>query len=73
MLAAINPADSRFLYFVSQNNGTHVFTSTYKDHQKAVTKFQLDPAAREGHSWRERLAKPVVKSAPKTVGKSDPQ
>jgi UPF0755 protein len=58
MMAAINPSDSRFLYFVSQNNGTHVFTSNYKDHQKAVTKYQLDPAAREGHSWRERLAKP---------------
>lgn len=57
MLAAINPVDSKFLYFVSQNNGTHVFTANYKDHQKAVVKFQLDPAAREGHSWRERLQK----------------
>lgn len=57
MLAALNPVDSKFLYFVSQNNGTHVFTSNYKDHQKAVTKFQLDPSAREGHSWRERLQK----------------
>jgi len=57
MIAAISPVESKFLYFVSQNNGTHVFTSNYKDHQKAVAKFQLDPAAREGHSWRERLKK----------------
>jgi UPF0755 protein len=55
LLAAVHPATTTYLYFVSQNNGTHVFTSNYKDHQKAVAKFQLDPAAREGHSWRERL------------------
>jgi UPF0755 protein len=71
MLAAIKPAPSKFLYFVSQNNGTHVFTSNYKDHQKAVSKFQLDPAAREGHSWRERLQqKPAL---PKSSAKNQSQ
>jgi UPF0755 protein len=50
--AALQPAASSYLYFVSQNDGTHVFTKTYKDHLKAVKKFQLNPKMRQGKSWR---------------------
>ncbi len=53
LLAAVKPAKSNYLYFVSQNNGTHVFSEDYKGHLKAVQKFQLDPKAREGKSWRD--------------------
>lgn len=51
--AALNPADSPFLYFVSQNNGTHVFSETYEKHDAAVKKYQLDKRMREGRSWRD--------------------
>lgn len=51
--AVLRPAQSSYLFFVSQNDGTHVFTETYQDHLKAVRKFQLDPKAREGKSWRD--------------------
>lgn len=51
--AVLNPADSEYLFFVSHNDGTHEFTSDYKSHQNAVTKFQLDRRAREGKSWRD--------------------
>ncbi len=51
--AAMFPATSEHLYFVSRNDGTHVFTNTYKDHLKAVKDFQLNPKAREGKSWRD--------------------
>lgn len=50
--AVMSPANSEFLYFVSRNDGTHVFTKTYEEHLKAVKNFQLNPAAREGKSWR---------------------
>lgn len=53
ILAALYPAESEYLYFVSHNNGTHEFTSTYDDHRKAVVQFQIDKRAREGRSWRE--------------------
>lgn len=51
--AAVNPDKTPYLYFVSKNNGTHVFTTNYKDHRAAVKKFQLNAKARKGKSWRD--------------------
>lgn len=51
--AAVRPAETDYLYFVSKNDGTHVFSKNYKDHSTAVTSYQLDPKAREGKSWRD--------------------
>lgn len=53
MVAAIVPAESNNYYFVSKNDGTHQFSRTYDQHLAAVRKFQLDPKAREGKSWRD--------------------
>ncbi len=53
--AALYPAKSDYLYFVSRNNGTHRFTATYKEHLEAVRNFQLNSKAREGKSWRDQL------------------
>lgn len=55
--AVLNPASTNYLYFVSRNDGTHVFSQTYKQHQEAVRKFQLDRSMREGKSWRDRYQK----------------
>ena len=51
--AALYPAQSDYLYFVSRNDGTTEFTRTLEDHNRAVQKFQLDPRARTGRSWRD--------------------
>jgi UPF0755 protein len=51
--AVLNPADHKFLYFVSQNNGTHIFSANYEDHLKAVATWQLNAKNREGRSWRD--------------------
>ncbi len=51
--AALNPENSDYLYFVSRNDGTHVFTKNYKDHLAAVKKFQLNPKMKAGKSWRD--------------------
>lgn len=38
--AALNPADTKYLYFVSKNDGSHVFSETYAQHSRAVQKYQ---------------------------------
>ncbi len=39
--AALYPADTRFLYFVSKKDGTHQFSTNFKDHNRAVQKYQV--------------------------------
>ncbi len=63
--AALNPETHEFLYFVSKNDGTHVFTKTYEDHQAAVKSFQINARAREGKSWRD-LSKPKSSKTPES-------
>jgi UPF0755 protein len=63
--AALYPVESSFLFFVSHNDGTHEFTKSLADHQKAVLKFQIDKKAREGKSWRDLYKTPQNKSEQK--------
>jgi UPF0755 protein len=39
--AAIHPADVAYLYFVSRNDGTHVFATTLEEHNRNVLKYQI--------------------------------
>jgi len=38
--AVVNPAESEYLFFVSRNDGTHVFSKTYAEHVRAVDQYQ---------------------------------
>ncbi len=51
--AVLNPEKNNFIFFVSQNDGTHVFTETYNEHKEAVNKWQRNSKNREGKSWRD--------------------
>jgi UPF0755 protein len=50
--AVLHPQSNDYLFFVSKNDGTHVFTKTYQEHVEAVNNWQRNAKAREGKSWR---------------------
>lgn len=39
--AAVRPADVTYLYFVSRNDGSHVFATTLREHNANVRQFQI--------------------------------
>lgn len=39
--AALHPAKTKFLYFVGKGDGSHAFSSTLAEHNRAVVKYQL--------------------------------
>ncbi len=41
LLAAVYPAQSDFLYFVSRQDKTHQFSRTWDEHREAVTRYQM--------------------------------
>jgi UPF0755 protein len=44
--AAMEPDHSDFLYFVSRKDGSHQFSTNYKDHTRAIQKYQLSHRTR---------------------------
>ena len=50
--ATVRPSVTDYLFFVSNNNGSHVFSRTLEEHNAAVRKWQLNAKNREGRSWR---------------------
>ena len=41
LAAAVQPADVEYLYFVSRNDGSHVFAKTLAEHNRNVNEFQV--------------------------------
>jgi UPF0755 protein len=40
--AVLEPAETRFLYFVSRNDGSHHFSESYSEHVNAVRRYQVE-------------------------------
>jgi len=46
--AVLHPEIHKYLYFVSQNDGTHYFSKSLLEHNRAVQKYQRKNSAKEG-------------------------
>ncbi|HXT19538.1 MAG TPA: endolytic transglycosylase MltG, partial [Thermoanaerobaculia bacterium] len=55
LTAAADPADVPYLYFVSKNDGTHVFATTLEEHNRNVATWQR-------RYWRDRRAAAATKA-----------
>ena len=56
--AALHPADVKYLYFVSRNDGSHAFANSLREHNRNVQKYQV-------RYFRERRSQ-----QPKVAGKN---
>ena len=62
LIAAAEPADVPYLYFVSKNDGTHVFAATLDEHNKNVATWQRK-------YWRDRRAAERAAGSPPPPGR----
>jgi UPF0755 protein len=46
--AVLHPATTKHVYFVSKNNGTHHFSTTLREHNRAVQKYQRKKKVKKG-------------------------
>ncbi len=53
IMSILEPEEHNYLYFVSRNDGTHVFSKNLRDHNNAVNYWQRNPENRQGRSWRD--------------------
>lgn len=51
--AALNPKNGTTLYFVAKGNGTHYFSETLAEHNRAVRKYQIDERKEDYRSTPE--------------------
>ncbi len=73
ILAVLQPAPARDLYFVSRNDGSHQFSESLADHNRAVTQYQRNPAARMASPPADPDAgPPVLFPPPVTPGLMSP-
>jgi UPF0755 protein len=53
LAAALNPADTGYLYFVSRNDGSHVFATTLAEHNANVQEYQVLYFRRQREAGRQ--------------------
>jgi UPF0755 protein len=52
--AVLGPADVDYLYFVSRNDGSHIFSRTYDEHRRNVQQYQVEYFRRQRAEQRRQ-------------------
>lgn len=55
--AVVRPAQTKYLYFVSRNDGSHYFSETYREHVNAVNLFQRRQHTKESSPSQSPIRK----------------
>jgi peptidoglycan lytic transglycosylase G len=69
--AVVHPADTEFLYFVSKNDGSHVFAKTLAEHAKNVQKYQVDYFKARANASPSSASRVTPRSSSGSRGESD--
>lgn len=59
IMAALYPATTDYLYFVARDDGTHVFSRSLKEHERAIAAMRHNPASIRGVRAESRSARGV--------------
>ena len=59
LYAALWPKKSSYFFFVSRNDGTHIFSKTYRRHRQLVVKYQM--GGKKGKGPKGKSGKPKKK------------
>jgi UPF0755 protein len=63
IMAALYPAHTDYLYFVARKDGTHIFTRTLREHERAIDAVRKLNIARDALNTRPALDPPSVSAA----------
>jgi hypothetical protein len=71
-MAALYPAQTDFLYFVARNDGTHIFSRTLREHERAIDIVRKLNSRQTAEKAPERTPQRIPDRTPMSVNHAAP-